>query len=692
MGLIDPPDGRRSMRFLDNLSVRRDRPRGREKLTQMGGEVHETTVAPPQRSPEPDDHLDLRLLRSRGGHGGLVLTVRVLPTALLLTALQLLITGSRLSRSWWYQDDLNILATVADRALTPGLLFSDYNGHLVPGSWAIAWVFDRIAPLAWWPAALLVLIMVAATDLMMLALLHRLFGSRPAILFPYAMFCFTSLVLTSTLWWAAALQWLPVSLSLVTALWAHVGYLRTRRRADAAIALLAVLFGLAFFEKALTTLIVLALFTVAYAVPGPLWRRPWRAFRTYWQYWLAHAALAGGYVGLYLTQVTIDTGAAAKTADIFTVTRLMILETLLPSLIGGPLNWYSTPESTIVSWPHPAPVLVVVAAVLTVAAVVGSLMAVRGAGRAWLILAAYLGISVALVVRARLGFIGPFIGRDHRYLTDLAVMAPLCLTLAWVPLREGLDAVLETAPSTERAQRRRERRDRIRARLSGRFRLPLSGGRRSGVKVAATVVALAVVIVGGIVSGEKYMKTWTTNPGEAYFDNLKADLTAHSGPVYLFSDAVVPDLVMTPTFEASRQLGWVTRPLKERPIVRDAVPYFSVVDPEGHLSDGIVSGADATITAPVCASSAGSATIPLTFPTGAARWKLRLGYYTNRQTTARVAIGTNPAVEMRLERGLHEVYVSLLGGGSTQIRLDGVDAGASVCIGSATLGLPMPKP
>jgi hypothetical protein len=644
--------------------------------------VQETTVTAPPQRPEPDDQLGLRLLRGRRGHGGLVLTVRVLPTALLLSAVHLLLTGSRLSRSWWYQDDLNLLASAADRALTPDLLFSNYNGHLVPGSWLIAWVLDRVAPLQWWPAALLTLLIVAATDLMMLALLRRLFGSRPAILVPFAMYCATSLVLTSTLWWAASQQWLPVSLSLVTALWFHVGYLRTRRRRDAIGALLAVLFGLAFFEKAVTTPVLLALFTVAYAVPGALWRRPWRAFRQYWAYWLAHAALAGGYTWLYLARVTIDAGPGSKAADVLEVTRLMILETLLPSLIGGPLNWYSTPESTIISWPHPSPVLVVTAAVLTAVAVLGSLLFVRGAWRAWLLLAVYLGISVLLVARVRLGFIGPFIGRDHRYLTDLAVVAPLALALAWLPLRGGLDAVLaQPARTSRRAERRRERSERFQARLA----------RRRGAVAATAAIAVVVITAGGVISGERFMTVWSKNPAEAYFGNLSADLRAHSGPVYLFGDEVVPDLIMTPTFLENRQIGRVTRALEVRPIVREAVPHFSVVDPSGHVHDGAIRGTDVPIPRAICATATAPGVVQLPSAPGAGRWKLRLGYYTNRQTSARVAIGSNPPVEMRLERGLHEVYVSLLAGRSTQLRMDGVDAGASVCIGAVTVGFPVIK-
>ncbi len=648
--------------------------------------MSETTVASAEQrtepKPAPDDQLGLRLIPGFRGHGGLILTVRVLPAALLLTAVHLVLTGSRLSRSWWYQDDLNILATVADRALTPGLLFSDYNSHLVPGSWILAWGLEQIAPLQWWPAALVTLIIVAATDLMLLALLRRLFGSRPAILLPYAMFCFTSLTLTSTLWWAASLQWLPVNLSLVTALWFHVGYLRSRRRADALGTLLAVLLGLAFFEKALTTLIVLSLFTVCYAVPGPLWRRPWRAFRQYWAYWLAHAVLAGGYVWLYLSRVTIETGAVSKTSDALETTRLMILETLLPSLIGGPLTWYSTPKEALNSWPQPPPALVVAGAVLATVAVIGSLVVVRGSWRSWLLLAVYLAVSVTLVVRVRLGFVGPFVGRDQRYLTDLAVMAPLCLALAWLPLRGGLDAVLGAPDgASARAQRRQERVDKRRARL----------GRRQGLLTGAATVIILAMATGGIISGEKFMSVWSKNPGQAYFENLNADLRAHPGPVYLFGDEVVPDLIMTPTFLADRQIGRVTKPLPVRPVVREAVPYFSIVDPSGHLHDGAVRGSDVNIPAAVCSTSTTPAIVRLPGSLDAGRWKLRVGYFTNRQTSARIAIGSNPAVSMRLERGLHEVYVSLLAGGSDQIRLDGVDDGASVCIGAITVGFPVAK-
>ncbi len=639
--------------------------------------MSETTAARP--GPEAGDELDLRLVRGRRGHGGLVLRVRVLPAAALLGAVQVLLTGTRLARSWFWQDDLNLLATTAHRSLSPSLLLSDYNGHLVPGSWALAWLLDRVAPLQWWPAALLTLAVVAATSAMMLALLRRLFGDRPAILLPYAMFCATSLTLTGTLWWAAALEWLPVTLALVCAFWFHVGLLRTGRRADALGAALSVLLGLLFFEKALVIPVMLALFTVLYAVPGPLWRRPGRALRRLWGYWLALAALGGGFLWLYLSRVTIETGAPSSGNDVLELTRLMILETLLPSLVGGPLHWITTPATTISAWPDPWTALAGLALALALGAVLGSLVLIRGAWRAWLLVLVFVGVSVALVARARLGFIGPFVGRDHRYLTDAAVMVPLGLALAWLPLRDGLDAAVPPAPPTGR-------RGRLRAGFDAQT------ARRRAVITALGPLAVLTLTVGGAVSGEQFMHSWSRNPTESYIQNLSAGLAAHAGPVYLFGDEVTPDQVMIPTFLADRQLRRITRPMPVRPVVRAAVPYFSVVDDAGRLHDGMVQGVAVTLRPNTCARTDHPIVVRLPLTPEPGLWKLRIGYLANRQTTARISIGAQPAVPMRLEHGLHEVYVSLPAGGSDQLTLTGLDQDASVCLGGATLGFPVAKP
>jgi hypothetical protein len=627
------------------------------------------------------DELDLRLLRGRRGHGGLVLRVRVMPTALLLIAVHLAVTATRLMRSWWWQDDLNILADAAHRPLSIGLLFQDYNGHLVPGSYLLAWFFDHIAPLDYWPAALFTFLMVAALDVTLLALLRRMFGTRPAVLVPFAMYAGTTLMLTSTVWWAAAMQWLPASLSLAVGLFLHVGYLRSRNRWEAAGAVASVLIGVLFFEKALTTPLVLALYTVLYAVPGPLWKRPFTAVRRYWAYWLAHAVVIGGFLWLYLTRVTIETGPSYSVGDVVKTVRFFVLETLLPSLIGGPLNWFSTPKATVNAWPHPAPALWITATVLTAVTVLASLVIVRGAWRAWLLLFVFLAISIGVVVRARLGFVGPFVGRDHRYLTDVAVLAPICLALAFLPLRG--DEVASRPPREPRLARLR------RWRAAG----TTLKQRRTGLLAGLGVVAVLVMTAGGVFSGETFLSTWTQNPSKAYMENLAGGLEDRAGygaVTYLFEDDVAPDRVMIPTFLEDRRLGHVTRPMTVRPVTGRVLPTFMVVDEKGNLHPGKILGPTATPAEPGsnCATDTQAATMTLPIHPGLGQWKMQLDYLANRQTSARVRLAGYAPLDMRLDRGLHTVFLSVPAGGSNTITLDGLDRDAGVCIGSLRFGLP----
>jgi hypothetical protein len=216
--------------------------------------------------------------------------------------------------------------------------------------------------------------------------------------------------------------------------------------------------------------------------------------------------------------------------------------------------------------------------------------------------------------------------------------------------------------------------------------------RRSGAVATAGTIAVLVMTVGGVISGETFMNSWTQNPTQPYIETLSTSLAAHPGPVYLFGNEVVPDKVMTPTFLADREIQHITRPMPVRPQVSQAVPYFSVVDDTGHLHDGAVRGYNLPFPKAVCALENKPAAILLPVAPGAGRWTLRLGYLGNRQTTAKVSIGVQPPVTMRLEKDLHEIYISLQAGGSDQLLLSGLDHDASICIGSATLGFPVAKP
>lgn len=643
-------------------------------------------------------------VRMGGPEGGVVIStsLRVIPVALVLAAVHALVSLWRLSRSWYWQDDLNLLALVGERPL-PELLFSDYNGHLVPGSWLAAWVSNQVAPLEWWPAATAIMVFIVGTDLALLAALRRLFGERPAILIPYAVFCASTLTLTSSVWWAAALQWWPTTLALALALFFHAGYVEKRNIRDFAGAVGSLALGLFFFEKALVIPVVLALLTIAYFVPGRLWMRPVRAFTRYFLYWLALGAVAGGYVWLYLTRATVEPAQAVTTGNVFRLMHYMLLDTFLPSLAGGPLAWYSSPANTLSSWPHPPPWLSITVWTLTAVVVLASLVLVRGAWRAWAVLLIFLAISVALVARARLGLVGPFIGRDHRYLTDATLLASLCLALAWIPLRPGLDRVVPRSeigvgspiaigPVDGGIKRPRRIRRWRRQAMDG--TRAWHDGHRATTMIAGGA-AIAVVTIGGMLSGERFMNVWETNPGKEFFTTLQAGLyNARPKPVFMF-DQELPPLIMAPTFGEERMLSHVTKPLgDDAPRFGTVGPRFWMVDGRGKMYAGEVMGA--TVVPPgnglVCSNAASPAAgVALALPGRTLEWdwKVEISYSANQDTTAQVQYGAGPKVDVRLAKGLGKVVVAAHGAGP-DVRLSALRPGAVVCLSKVTVGNAVP--
>jgi hypothetical protein len=595
---------------------------------------------------------------------------------LALIALHLVLTAVRLGRSWWWQDDLYLFGLVADRDLTPGLLFGDYNGHLQPGTWLMAWLVTHLAPFAWWPAVLTQLVLVAAIDLTLLALLRRMFGPRPAILLPLAMFCASSLTLSAILWWAAGMQWLPTTLCLALCLYFHVGFLTTGDRRQAIGAIASLVGGLLFFEKALTALAVLAFVTLAYDTTGPWLRRPVRAFVRHRVYWGAFTLLAVGYLVLWVSRTTVTSLPARDGGEVLELVRETVLHNYLPGLFGGPLSWGTAPGS-LTTWPTPSTAVVWAGAVLGAVFVLGSLWAGRAArasgGRflgvrnpmaAWVLLASFLGLAIGLVARTRLGFFGPIIGRDPRYVTDAALLGPLCLALAWLPLRVMAASVPDATAGGGEA-----RSSRWRGRLLG----------------AGT--AFVLVVTGcGVVSGERFLRNSSLNPGADFFTNLRGDLAAAPEPVAVF-DQAVPNTMMMPAFGKGAMLSHVTKPLSERPRFVTWAPAVKVVDDRGHLRDAKVSGVTAPGTPVVC----GGPRVVRRLPAApiAWAWKAEIAYTANRETAALVTLDDGRpgarAVPVRLSAGVHKLYVSLVGGGN-RFMLSGLQPGTVVCLGKVSVG------
>src|ERR1700726_1045913 len=197
------------------------------------------------------------------GHG-------VTVAAVTLIAIQLLWMGDLLAHSYFRQDDFSYLY----RGLASGfgwkfLMWED-AGHLQPLGMALAWVLARVSLYNWPLTCVVTLLLLAAVCFAMLRTLRTLFGNRPAILVPLAVFLFGPLQLAGLSWWSVVINNLPLELALLMAVDAHVRYLRGGRKRNAVAAAWWVLVALAASDKGAVVPLLLFGLTAAFLVAGKL--------------------------------------------------------------------------------------------------------------------------------------------------------------------------------------------------------------------------------------------------------------------------------------------------------------------------------------------------------------------------------------------------------------------------------------
>jgi hypothetical protein len=299
--------------------------------------------------------------------------------------------------------------------LDPAYLFQDYNGHVTPGLFILAWFETAVAPLNYTVAVLPLLVMHGVALALFWRLLSRLFGYRWSTLPAFAVLAASPLLLYPTLWWAYAMQFLPLLVAMAAALLAHVRYLETGRGQLTSIAW--TLGGLLFFEKAalfpalLLAVTVLRGTTVAEAVVR------------HWRLWAGHGTLLVCYAAAYVALTTSQT--AAKPVPVSALAELVgrgVFDTFLPGLFGG---LFAAPDEAT-GWVTPPLAIRIVAVVLAVGVMVLSKKVTP-----WVILGGYLAIDLGLVAVTRLTQLGPGVGADPRYLADAVPVAVICAAFAF---------------------------------------------------------------------------------------------------------------------------------------------------------------------------------------------------------------------------------------------------------------------
>jgi hypothetical protein len=538
-------------------------------------------------------------------------------------------------------DDFLITYSAAQHRLPDiGFLFQDYNGHIAPGGFLLAWVVTTLAPLNYVVAVLPLLAMQAAASVLLWRVLVRTFGSRWALLLPFAVYAFSPLILFPTLWWAYGIQLIPVLLAMFGAIDAHLTYLRTRATKHLVITLVWTVAGMAFYEKAALIPAVLLGLTLLLGE-----RVPWRA-------WLVHGVVLVGYAALYLGLTTsrVKDSLLATDSTVEFVWRTLV-DTFLPGLIGGPWAESVPGGNGTVATP---PLWVRIAVMLLAAAAIGvSLLKARRRARlAWLLVAAYITIDLALVIVTRLPEIGPLIGTDPRYIADAVPVLALCATFAYLEPGEKPD------------------------RGAGGLKRPVVLGLVVLLAISSTYSFLRLA------PGLQYAKS------KQYVATAQAALEAN--PSMVLYDAPVPNNIMLAWFLDNAKASRVLSLLPQRPKFDQPAEEMYLLDDNG--SPHKITGVGYTIfgkAGPVekCGYPVNDqiVTIPLSNRVEG-RQLLRMEYYTSSAGPARLTLGTT-VQEVNFAQGLHELYV-VLSGDADHLQIERTTKVDSVCVVDVRIGFP----
>ncbi|MGZ4437005.1 MAG: hypothetical protein ACXVWU_00120 [Nocardioides sp.] len=562
--------------------------------------------------------------------------------------------------SWFEFDDFAWLSMSMHRRLSWSFVLQDYAGHLMPGGFLLSWVFAHVALLDFWLPATTLLVLQAAASIGCLRLLRHLFGDRPGILPPLALYLFSVVSLPSFVWWAAGIDALPFQVALFFGLHSHVTYLRTHQLRYAFATTAWTLFGLVFFEKTLFVYVAYAVVALGYFATG------WGAarLRSLWTSYGAGIALHAAFVLAYLAayrQLALNFDPnTANDYPLGPIAGKLIGIGFGTGIVGGPLRWLD--RSSFSHTPDP-PDLLVLLSWLALGALLWEINRVRvGSRRAWFMVAGVLTLDTVLLAAARAFVVGPAIALEYRYQGEISAFAAIALALATMPLRGAVETVQPSGTSSFLDSPR---------------------------YVSAATVAMVVL---AMISSVQYAQRWQSgNAPHTYFSNIAREVAARRTPVDV-ANTPVPEFVLWglafPENQSKRMLAMFGSKLR----FPRASENLMVIDERGRLRMALV--------APVRAVAPGPKpncgywirqrpqTLPFNGPVIGGGWWTRVGYLASGAGTLRIVLG-HTVFEEPIHRGLGNIFVQADGAYSS-ITLTVVSPGVGLCTDDIQLGTPVP--
>ena len=605
----------------------------------------------------------------------------VLLAAILLIAADIAWRAEFLGRMYFYRQDFFNLDFAISSPFNWHYLTYVGTGHLMIGQRAIIWVLARISLYSWTLASGVSLAFLAAAGLAAFLLLRTLFGERPAILVPLALYLLAPLGVAGLGWWTVALESVPLQLAMFMSLNSHIHFVRTRRWRHLIAACIWVIFGLLAFEKGLVVPVLTFAITSAYLVGQGSWLSGiMRALVRYWKAWLIYAAALVGYAIVLAASLPTSTSQPhIPTASAVTTFSWGLLKgSLLPGAVGGPWRWWLLPGRAY-ALAAPPTELTWLAFAIAIAVVGASILRRRIGWRAWAIFAAWIVLADMLpVIIGRLNWYPVLLSLDTRYVADAVPVLAICIGLAFLPVVSGP----VTAPSQARPPTGAPAGSHPRSNRSGTERAWRS----------AAVGVFAVLFVGSIWSASSYQSMTTGQPAANYIANAERAIErAPHGTAVL--DGAVPDQVKDSSNGTRAVIGPI-RPGKLAWIehLSGTIDRLWMFGPDGRLHPAFVYGASTgrPNTPGGCwPQRHGRIVLGFLRNPPALSTVVRIGYIWGSDIPSAVKVRYGATVrELAVRHGLHSAYLQVAGS-APSVTVSGL-GGNRMCIGDAEAGFARP--
>ncbi|WP_458317544.1 hypothetical protein [Mycolicibacterium brisbanense] len=577
-------------------------------------------------------------------------------TAAALIVAQLVVRAVLAFGGYFYWDDLILVGRAGTQnLLSPGYLFDDHDGHVMPGAFLVSGVITRLAPLNWVLPAISLVVLQLLASLALLRALWAILGWRPVLLVPLTFALFTPLGVPGFAWWAAALNSLPMLAALAWVCGEAVLLVRTGAPRHAVIGTLVYFGGLLFFEKAaVIPFVAFAVVALLGYVTGSFGvREVWlRGFRL----WTACLALTVAWIGVYLLVVNQKRWSfdLSMTWDLLSRS---FTHGIVPGLAGGPWAWQRWAPAS--PWATP-PLTVMLLGWLVLAAAVAVVLTRKK--RIWPVLVVALGYAVACQIPIYLmrssRFTALELAQTLRYLPDLVVVLAL------------LAAVGFCAPNRES---------------------PLLDASRTRTAVC---VGVAIAFVGSsLYSTATFLRVWRDSPVPAYLANAQAGLAMASSAPQL--DQEVDPLILQRVAYPENLASHMFALIRARPQFASATTELRMFDRSGKLLPALVTWVRSIAEgpAPHCGflvQPDAPVRMPLDGPLLPADWTAEINYLANSDGSLTMSLPEGPEVKVPVRPGLNRVFVRLPGAGDA-ILVRANTAALSVCISPGPVGFLAPR-